>query len=179
MTEDIEVLRYPIGKFKWPSEYSSELVRQNIRTISELPKKLIAEVGRLKEDQLETPYRPEGWTVLQTVHHIFDSHVNSYIRFKLALTEDNPTIKPYNEALWAELADSKNAPVEWSLQLIDLLHKRWVVLLQSMTDADWQKTLNHPEMGKDITLYRLVALYDWHSRHHLAHIVNLKERMGW
>jgi uncharacterized damage-inducible protein DinB len=179
MTEDIEVLRYPIGKFKGPAEYSSELVRQNIRTISELPKKLISEVGRLKEDQLETPYRQEGWTVLQTVHHIFDSHVNSYCRFKLALTEDNPTIKPYKEALWAELADSKNAPVEWSLQLIDLLHKRWVVLLQSMTDADWQKTFNHPEMGKDIPLYRFVALYDWHSRHHLAHIVNLKERMGW
>ena len=179
MSEDIEALRYPIGKFKWPGEYSSELVRQNIHVIAELPKKLISEVGRLKEDQLETPYRPDGWTVLQTVHHIFDSHANSYIRFKLALTEDIPTIKTYHENLWAELIDGKTAPVEWSLQLIDLIHKRWVMLLQNMSDADWQKKLYHPDQKKDIALYGFAALYDWHSRHHLAHIVNLKERMGW
>ncbi|MEJ7846960.1 MAG: YfiT family bacillithiol transferase [Pyrinomonadaceae bacterium] len=162
MNED---LSYPIGKFNQSTATSRA---DNIQTISDLPSNLANAVSRLSEHQLDTPYRPEGWTVRQTVHHVADSHLNSFIRFKLALTENSPTIRPYYEERWAELDDSK-MPVETSLKIIDGLHARWTQLLQSMSDTDFERRLIHPETG-EWTLEKLLALYAWHSRHHTAHI---------
>lgn len=169
-----EELSYPIGKF---DRVSVAPRADNIKTISDLPLDLANAISRLSEHQLDTPYRPEGWTVRQTVHHVADSHLNSFIRFKLALTEDSPTIRPYYEDRWAELVDSK-MPVETSLKIIDGLHARWTQLLQSMSDADFGRPLVHPETG-EWTLEKLLALYAWHSRHHTAHITKLRERNGW
>jgi len=135
-------------------------------------------VEGLSDDQLETPYREGGWTVRQLIHHVADSHANSYVRFKLALTEEWPTIKLYDEAAWALLADSKATPVDVSLSLITALHTRWVALLESLTDADFHRGYNHPESGRQ-NLATALALYDWHSRHHTAHITRLRERMNW
>ncbi len=132
----------------------------------------------LSPEQLDTPYRPGGWTVRQVVHHVPDSHINSYIRFKLALTEPEPTIKPYDEALWAELADTPATPVEVSLTLLDSLHGRWVPLLRSLSGADFARQFRHPELGM-VRLDGNLALYAWHGRHHVAHITSLRERMGW
>ncbi len=171
MSED---LSYPIGNF---DPLIAVPRADNIQTISGLPSNLANAVSRLSEDQLDTPYRPEGWTVRQTVHHVADSHLNSFIRFKLALTENLPTIRPYYEDRWAELGDSK-MPVEVSLKIIDGLHARWTQLLQSMSDADFKRRLIHPETG-EWTLEKLLALYAWHSRHHTAHITRLQERGGW
>ncbi len=171
MSED---LSYPIGKFDAGSAASRA---DNIRAISDLPSNLASAVSGLSEEQLDTPYRPEGWTVRQTVHHVADSHLNSIIRFKLALTEEMPTIRPYYEDRWAELADSK-VPVDVSLSIIDGLHSRWTILLGSMSDADFQRRLIHPESG-EWTLDKLLAMYAWHSRHHTAHITNLRERNSW
>ena len=171
MSED---LSYPIGNFD-PAVAASRA--DNIQTIGDLPLNLTNAVSELSEDQLDTPYRPEGWTVRQTVHHVADSHLNSFIRFKLALTEDLPTIRPYYEDRWAELGDSK-MPVEVSLKIIDGLHSRWTELLQSMSDADFERRLIHPETG-EWSLDKLLALYAWHSRHHTAHITKLRERNGW
>jgi uncharacterized damage-inducible protein DinB len=134
----------------------------------------------LDEHQLQTPYRDGGWTVHQLVHHVADSHMNAYIRFKLGYTEDNPTIKPYEEALWAETADVKNLPINVSLTILHAVHQRWDVFLKSLTEEDLkQKTVFHPEHKKQITLWHLLGMYAWHSRHHTAHITNLRERMGW
>ena len=169
-------LRYPVGKFEWSGE-SREQRQRAIRDITDLPTKLRVAVIGLKEQQLETPYRPGGWNARQVVHHVADSHMNSYIRFKLALTEDTPSIKTYDEKLWAETADMQ-VPIEVSLTLLDNLHARWVTILRSMSDADFQRKLRHPEMG-ELTLEKTVALYGWHCRHHVAHINNLRERMGW
>ena len=141
------------------------------------PAKLKAAVGGLNDRQLDTPYRPGGWTVRQVVHHLPDSHLNSFVRFKLALTEEEPTIKPYDEARWAELADSK-APIELSLPLLENLHERWVLLLNSLTPADWQRKFRHPERGP-MTLTDNLQIYAWHGRHHVAHITALRERNGW
>ena len=160
-----ENLQYPIGKFQ-PVLLTDELRGQYIQTIAELPAKLRHAVEGLSEPQLETRYRPGGWTVRQVVHHIADSHSNSLIRFKLALTEDVPPIKPYMEDLWAELADSKHAPINISLNQVDSIHARWVLLLKSMTVKDFQRKLFHPEHG-EVDLNYLLCLYDWHSRHHL------------
>jgi uncharacterized damage-inducible protein DinB len=167
-------LKYPIGKF---DPNSSATKAELIGVISDLPENLKAAVSGLTEAQLDTPYRPGGWTVRQTVHHIADSHINSLCRFKLALTEDVPTIRPYYEDRWAELADSE-MPVEVSLKLIEGLHSRWASLLESMSDADFQKRLNHPETG-EWTLEKMLAMYAWHSQHHTAHITSLREREGW
>ena len=169
-------LRYPVGKLEWTGG-SREQRQQAIRSIEELPAKLRAAVAGLNAQQLETPYRPGGWNSRQVVHHVADSHMNSYIRFKLALTEDTPIIKAYDEKLWAETADMQ-LPVEVSLSLLECLHARWSALLRSMSDADFQRKLRHPELG-EVTLEKLVALYGWHSRHHVAHITGLRERMGW
>lgn len=174
MSED---LRFPVGKFE-KIEVTEDLRQHFIKTIEELPKKLRSEVESLSEEQLETPYRPEGWTVKQVVHHLADSHSNSLIRFKLALTEDVPPIKPYAEDLWAELADGKHAPVELSLKMIDGLHARWTLVLKSMSAADFERKLFHPEHG-EVSLNYMLSLYDWHCRHHLAHITRLKERNNW
>lgn len=171
-------LRFPIGKFHWRGELNGTERTEMISQIAEAPVRLREAVKGLTPEQLDTPYRPDGWTVRQVVHHVPDSHLNSYARFKLALTEDQPTIKTYDQEAWAKLADSKATPVETSLVLLEALHERWVNLFRSMSPADFGRTLNHPEMGP-VTLDRLVALYAWHGRHHVAHITSLRERMGW
>ena len=172
-------LRYPVGRWKRPEQPLTEEQRQeNIEAIAETPARLSAAVAGLKPQQLDTPYRPGGWTVRQLVHHVPDSHMNSYMRFRLALTEDEPTIKPYDEARWAELADAKTSPIEPSLALLENLHKRWVVLLRSLQPADWQRAFRHPEMGL-MRLEQNLSLYAWHGRHHVAHITALREREGW
>ena len=171
-------LRYPIGKFQRPDNFTEDQRRAAIQTIDEAPSKFRAAVAGLNDQQLDTPYRPGGWTVRQTVHHVADSHMNAYMRFKLALTEDVPTIKPYLEARWAELPDSK-LPVASSLEILEGLHQRWVVLLRSIAPAGWAREFRHPEHGKTLTLETNAALYAWHSRHHLAHITALRERNSW
>ncbi len=171
-------LRYPIGKPERPDHLTDEQRRGLIEAIAEIPAKLRAAVAGLSQQQLDTPYRPGGWTVRQVVHHVPDSHMNAYVRFKLALTESEPTIKPYEEARWALLGDAKDAPVETSLALLDSLHQRWVILLRSIAPGDWAKKYNHPEDGPT-TLDKALAIYGWHGRHHVAHITSLRERNGW
>jgi len=171
-------LRYPIGTFKYEGELTEEGRRRAIDAIAEAPARLRAAVEGLAPQQLDTPYRPGGWTVRQLVHHLPDSHLNAYTRFKLALTEEEPTIKPYDEAQWANLADAQSAPPDISLALLEALHQRWVLLLKSLQPADFGRTLRHPERGV-MTLDELLSLYAWHGRHHVAHITSLRERMGW
>ncbi len=175
----IEQLRYPIGKFSVKRPISSEQVDSFIADIAALPEQLRKAVAGFSDEQLDTPYRPGGWTVRQVIHHLADSHINSMMRFKLALTEDKPVIKPYYEDRWAKLEDGNKAPVEMSLQLLEGLHQRWVILLKSLSPEDLDKTFVHPEQGKEVPLDINIALYSWHCNHHLAHIVNLKERMAW
>lgn len=171
-------LRYPIGKFQ-PVERNTDAERRAfIDAISETPRHLAAAVAGLAPAQLDTPYRPGGWTVRQLVHHIGDSHMNALTRFKLTLTEDEPTLKTYEEARWAELADTKTPPIEISLALIENLHKRWDVLLRSLKPADWPRKFRHPEWGLG-TLDFLLAQYAWHGKHHVAHVTSLRERNGW
>lgn len=175
MSED---LRYPIGEFDRDYDTSPDARQARIETIADLPQRLRAAVAGLNDAQLDTVYRPGGWTIRQTVHHIADSHANSLIRFKLALTEDEPpTIRPYYEDRWAELGDSR-LPVEVSLNMIEALHTRWLALLNSMSEFDFQKTFIHPETG-EWTLEGALALYAWHSQHHTAHITKSRERNGW
>lgn len=171
-------LRFPVGKFKYDGAPSEEQKQHSLGEIAQTPSNLRAAVEGLSESQLNTPYRPEGWTVRQVVHHVPDSHLNSYVRFKLALTEDDPTIKPYAEDRWAELADTKATPIEVSLTLLDSLHDRWVRLLRSLTPEEWKRTFRHPELGP-MTLEKTLALYAWHGRHHVAHITELRKRMSW
>lgn len=170
-------LRYPIGKFKKTEGVTDAQRTALIAAIAEAPAKLRAAATGLSEEQLDTPYRPGGWTVRQVVHHVPDSHMNSLVRFKLALTENEPTIKPYDEARWAELGDAKGA-IEPSLALLESLHERWVALLKSLSASDWQRTFRHPERGT-MTLEETLQLYAWHGRHHVAHITSLRERNGW
>ncbi len=172
-------LSYPIGKFEWKGENTPEERKALIAQIEALPANVRAAVAGLDEAQLNTPYRPDGWTVRQTVHHLADSHMNAFIRFKLALTEKEPTIKPYLQAQWAEMKDGSDAPVEGSLAILDGLHQRWTALLRSMRDDDFKRTFIHPEHGSVITLDRNLALYAWHGRHHTAHVTGLRERNGW
>jgi hypothetical protein len=171
-------LRYPIGRFERPERLTEEQRTLCVEEIAQTPVRLSAAVGGLKTEQLDTPYRPGGWTVRQIVHHVPDSHMNSYMRFRLALTEDEPTIKPYDEARWAELPDAKTSPIESSLALLENLHKRWVLLLHSLKPSDWERTFRHPEFGLT-RLDQNLALYGWHGRHHVAHITSLRERRGW
>ena len=170
--------RYPVGKFKAADSYTAAVRTEHIEILRQLPERLRAAVSGLSEAQLDTAYRDGGWTVRQVVHHVADSHANSMIRFKLALTEDWPTIKPYDEKAWAELPDSKSLPIDSSLVFIDALHARWVALLESMSEADFARGMNHPERGRS-NLALTLALYAWHSLHHTAHITALRERMGW
>ena len=170
--------RFPIGKFQRPSSYSESGRRKSIDIIEKMPAALRAAVKGLAEEQLDTPYRDGGWTVRQVIHHYADSHMNALIRFKLALTEELPTVKTYDEKLWAELPDVAATPVEVSLKLVDGLHTRWVALLRAMKEADFARSFNHPEHGA-ITLDFTLALYAWHSDHHLAHITELKKQKGW
>ncbi len=174
MTED---LRYPIGQSVVPEVITRDHVIAAIDTLAETPKLLRAAVEPMSLEQLNTPYREGGWKVSQVVHHMADSHANASIRVRLALTEDWPAIKAYDEKAWAELGDAK-APVEWSLSIIENVHARWVMLLESLDEAQWKRGFVHPERGRS-TLEEATLLYQWHSKHHLAHIVNLRTRMGW
>jgi uncharacterized damage-inducible protein DinB len=172
-------LRYPVGKFDFDAPINDADYPKLITAIAEAPVALRSAVAGLTRDQLETRYRPGGWTVKQVVHHVPDSHLNAYTRFKLALTENEPTIKPYDEAAWAELPDSRKVPMEVSLDLLDALHLRWVALLRSMDTADFNRGLRHPEHGRVLTLRQMLGLYAWHGRHHVAHITSLKKRERW
>lgn len=171
-------LRYPVGRFEFEGTLSEPDRRLLIDQIAATPDKMRAAVAGLNDKQLDTPYRPGGWTVRQVVHHVPESHLNSYLRFKLAMTEDQPTIKPYLEDRWAELEDARTAPVEMSLKLLESLHQRWVWFLRSLENSDFQRTFHHPELGL-VSLDKNVALYAWHGRHHVAHITSLRERNGW
>ena len=175
---DLNDLRYPIGRFSPPASSAPGIRSTQIQTVRLLPEQLRAAVNGLSDAQLDTPYREGGWTVRQVVHHIADSHAMAYTRCKLALTEDWPTINPYNEAAWAELADSRQLPVEVSLEMIAGVHARWAALLESLSDEEFQKGYNHPERGRE-NLAKALAMYDWHSRHHTAHITSLRARQGW
>jgi len=178
MTEiELEALRFPVGRFSPPASSNASVRATHIETLRMLPERVREAVSGLSDSQLDTPYRDGGWTLRQVVHHVPDSHANCYVRFKLALTEDWPTIKPYDEAAWAKLADS-SLPVDVSLSLLAALHGRWVALLESMSEADFHKGYNHPEQGRQ-TLANVLAMYGWHSRHHTAHITSLRARQGW
>lgn len=170
--------RFPIGKFNGQPPANAAEREKFLKDVEETPNRLRAAIQGLSEEQLNTPYRDGGWTVRQVIHHVPDSHLNSYIRFKLALTESEPTIKPYAEDRWAQLADSEITPIEVSLALLESLHRRWSLLLRSLQPEDWKKTFRHPEIGL-MTLDQNLALYSWHGRHHVAHITGLRERMGW
>ena len=171
-------LRYPIGQYDLKASLTSDERAGAIAQIAATPKSLRDAVAGLSQRQFDMAYRPGGWTVRQVVHHLPDSHMNAYIRFKLALTENEPTIKPFDEALWAKLADSHDTPVEVSLTLLDVLHHRWDVLLRSMEPEDFARRLRHTERGL-LTLDSMVGMYAWHGRHHVAHITSLREREGW
>src|SRR5712692_184409 len=172
----MDSLKYPVGRFSFPQHSTTEEERRQwIRDIAQAPPNLRAAVAGLNAVQLATPYRPDGWTVAQVVHHLPDSHLHSYIRFKFALTEDNPTIKPYDEARWSTLADVAETPVEVSLQLLESLHARWVRFLESLSAADYLRQFIHPELGP-VRLEQNLALYAWHGRHHVGHITALRRR---
>ena len=171
-------LSYPIGRFKKENGISSERRQALIDGIARLPVDMRAAVNRLSDQQLDTPYRPGGWTVRQVIHHVPDSHLNAYLRFKLALTESEPTIKPYDEKQWAELADVRLTPIEVSLALLENLHARWILLLRALEPVAFSRMFRHPEIGL-LTLDTQLGLYEWHGRHHVAHITSLRNRMGW
>lgn len=175
---DIEQLKYPIGKFQKPEIIQKQILQSSILEIESLPKLLMEAVHRLSETQIDTAYRAGGWTIRQLIHHLADSHMNAFTRFKLALTEINPTIKPYLEADWAKLPDN-SLPILISIQLLDALHFRWSFLLQKMSDSDFEKTYLHPEKGINQKLSEITLLYAWHGKHHLAHIQQLRLRENW
>lgn len=170
-------LRYPVGEFAMPTEVTPVMRAAAIADIAELPARLRAAVRGLSESQIDSPYRPGGWTVRQVVHHLGDSHMNAFVRLKLALTEDNPTVKPYDEKAFATLPDQR-LPIEVSLVLLDGLHARWASVLNTLTVEQFARPLYHPEIGS-ITVDYLAQTYGWHSRHHVAHITRLRERQGW
>jgi len=170
--------RYPIGRPAIPAVIGDDELSSAVRDLAELPEFLRNAVDGLDDDQLGTPYRTGGWTVRQLVHHIADSHMNAFVRVRLALTEDNPAICMYDEKAWAGLHDSVVAPVEWSLDLIEALHARWVMMLQSLDEAQWARAFVHPERGAQ-TVEQATLLYAWHSRHHVAHITHLRAQQNW
>jgi len=170
--------RYPIGKFSFSGPTSEAQRKQLIDDVAQAPAALRSAVAGLNPKQTATPYREGGWTVRQVVHHVPESHMNAYIRFKLALTEDDPTIKPYMEDRWARTEDVEATPLEVSLAMLDLLHDRWVRLLRSLKPEDWKRTFRHPELGS-VSLEKNLALYAWHGKHHVAHVTELRKRMGW
>ena len=171
-------LRFPIGKFHFEGAPSEQQKQQFLAEIAQAPLNLRSAVQGLSDAQLDTAYRPEGWTIRQVVHHVPDSHMNSYVRFKLALTEEEPTIKTYAEDRWAELADTSTTPIDVSLTLLESLHDRWVRLLRSLTPEQWKRSFRHPDLGP-MNLEKTLALYAWHGRHHVAHITELRKRMAW
>ncbi|MFM7358859.1 MAG: YfiT family bacillithiol transferase [Sediminibacterium sp.] len=175
MTEE---LKYPIGKFK-PTEFSSENLKTALADIAVFPEDLEFAISQLDEWQLQTPYREGGWTVHQLVHHLADSHMNAFIRTKLALTEDHPTLKAYDENAWVLLKDVENVPVNVSVTLLHALHNRWLTLLKSLSTTDLQKTIYHPVSQRDMSCWFLITLYAWHGKHHIAHITALRKRNQW
>ncbi len=175
MNED---LKYPIGKYI-AQPFSEKLLGEWLIDIKNLPRHLENAILNLDEVQLNRTYRDGGWSLKQVVHHVADSHINAYTRFKLGLTEDNPTIRPYDENAWAEMNDTKNLPVNISLTLLYALHARWYEILRHLTEADLNRTIFHPEHKKEMTLWFLLGMYAWHGRHHTAHVTSLRERMGW
>ena len=177
--ETFEQLRYPIGKFNIPESITKEDLQEWIAVLENLPQRLSDLVTPLTDEQLETPYRPDGWTVRQVVHHISDSHHNSYIRFKWALTEDTPTIKAYNEKAWAQLFDTRTAPIQMSLNHLSAIHAKLVYLLKGLSEEDLQRSFIHPDGNQETTLKENIGRYAWHSNHHYAHVENLIQRKGW
>ncbi|MCW2120123.1 YfiT family bacillithiol transferase [Flavobacterium sp. 7A] len=175
----LEKLKYPIGHFLQPEEITSLILSNWIEDIARFPENLSNEVAHLSAEQLDTPYRPDGWTIRQVVHHCADSHMNSLTRFKLALTEDSPFIKPYHEERWAELEDSKNFPIQSSLQMLIGIHARWTALLKELSVTDLKRDFVHPEHGKSFLLDENIGVYAWHCNHHLAHITTLKKVKNW
>ena len=172
-------LRYPVGRFADPGEFSPQLRDRFFAEIAACPAEMRRAVAGLDEAQLDTPYREGGWTVRQVVHHVPDSHMNAYIRHKLAVVEDHPTIKTYDEAVWAALPDGATGDIECSLRLLEALHERWLRFLRARSAADFARAFFHPEAKRDYTLFSSVGLYAWHSRHHVAHITSLRARMRW
>lgn len=175
----LEQLKYPIGQFESPAKITTAILSQWIADISSFPARLQNEVNHLTDEQLDTQYRPEGWTIRQVIHHCADSHMNSLIRFKLALTEDQPTIKPYYEERWAELLDSKNMPIAPSIKMLEGIHERWSILLNNLTDEQYERIFIHPEHGKTFRIDENIGVYAWHGNHHLAHITETKKRNNW
>ena len=174
----MEDLSYPIGRYV-PQPYSDKELKERLIAIMFLPKELENAIQNLDEYQIETPYRPDGWTVKQLINHIADSHMNAFIRFKLGLTEENPTIKTYNQDAWVNLNDTKIVPINVSITLVHALHARWAALLNGISSADLERTVFHPEQKKEITLWHMLGLYAWHGKHHVKHITALRERMKW
>lgn len=179
MDIDIEALAYPIGRFEVPQAYDERLLQQWIGKIEAAPKWYDYVIENLDEAQLQTPYRPGGWTMHQVVHHVADSHINAYVRLKLALTEQSPEIKPYGEKLWAELPDVAELPVNVSVTLLHALHRRWAAVLHNLQPDDWERTYFHPEQQRSVPLWEMTAVYAWHGRHHFEQLFRLRERMGW
>jgi hypothetical protein len=171
-------LQYPIGKFTYEGPASQEQRNAWITQLAALPAAMEAAVAGFNDEQLDTPYRPGGWTVRQVVHHTADSHMNAYIRLHWALTEDAPLIKAYDEKAWAELPDARTAPPSVSLEILKALHRRWVLLLEALEERHWQREFRHPQYG-GFSVERMLALYAWHGRHHTAHITTLRQKMGW
>ena len=176
---DLEKLKYPIGKFDCPSNITSEIQQAWISILEHFPNRFENLVKNLSEKQLSTPYRPDGWTVRQTIHHVYDSHHNAYMRFKWALTEATPTIKVYDEKAWAETPDAKDAPIELSLTAISALHAKWVYLIKGLSQEQLQKEFHHPARNRNYSLAEMVGSYAWHSNHHYAHIETLMKKENW
>ena len=176
---DLEKLKYPIGKFSCPTEISEEELKMWLNIIEKFPARLEILVADLNDEQLDTTYRPDGWTVRQVIHHCADSHLNSILRFKWALTENVPTIKPYDQDGWAKLGDSLEAPIEFSISLLKSLHAKWVYLLRKLTKEDLKKTFYNPETEKELTLETTIGIYSWHCEHHYSHIANLIKNKNW
>lgn len=177
--QELEKLKFPIGKWNRKEDFTSEETNRYINVIEEFPSKLRKTVENLNIKQLDTAYRPEGWTIKQVIHHVGDSHMNAFMRIKLALTEEHPAIKPYFEDRWANLADYNSTPIKVSLDLLDNLHIRWVILLRSLSETELEREYFHPENSEDFSIRQAIHLYAWHCSHHLAHITELKKRMEW
>lgn len=175
---DIELLKYPAGKYTAPTEITEDIFNEWIKTLETLPEKLKKLVGNLSYDELELQYRPGSWNIKQVVHHLADSHMNSFVRFKLVMTEENPTIKTYDESAWAKTADADNEEIMESIDILEGLHNRWVILLKSLKPEHKKRTFIHPEYDAQLTLEWMLGLYDWHCRHHLAHIKQAIEKEG-
>ncbi len=179
METTLEELKYPIGKYQRPETHTPELRKDWIAVLQVLPSWMDACIENLDEAQLHTPYRDGGWTIQQVIHHVADSHMNAYVRLKLALTEDNPTVKPYDEAAWAEMIDTQVVPVNISVTMLHAMHRRMVALLQRLEPEQWERTYFHPEHNRNVPIWDMVAMYAWHSKHHTAHITRLRDRMNW